>query len=285
MFLMRHFHKINSNRNDKYRSKLDKLLGITILNFKQYPEFDMTESIAKTKASLQKNPDYRKAMIGYMSGNCYYNSKLSHGEPLTDAEKNNTNLLDKLVLQTEPISKPLYLFHGFEPGIKYNDNQWQIGTNTTFNFHLSKTPAHWVASRFSNHFSWYLNTKQNISHQHCLIDEYFPWYLGEQQNDTFHQIPPCYNIGFYNAIKTIFLQKYLFCVYPEENKWSHLSTDVRCPPEFYDKASIQEKQVLLLNEEFEFLSHKNEEFKLMDVVYKFDFKLPFVRKFYVMERI
>lgn len=266
-----------------YRHMLDRLLKINITNFDKCPEFDLTESITATNISLEKNPKCYRPLIEYIAGNCQYNAKISHNEPISDTEQIKTNLLDELILATKPVAKPLYLFHGFEPGIKYDDHKWQIGSNIKFNFHLSKTPAIWVASRFTNHFNCYMNTN---SFQHLFIFnypyiEYPQWYIHEKTNTDHFS----YKLNFYDAFASIFIQKYLFCVYSEANRWHHVSTDIRCPAELLNIASYKKQQSLLANEEFEYLSHKNEEFKLVDIVYKFSFSLPLVRKFYVMERI
>ena len=163
------------------------------------------------------------------------------------------------------IIRPLYLFHGFEAGIKYNDDKWKINDVVTLNFHISKTPAFWIAQRFADHFSWYINAK--------LF------------NKSIVYMPKCYDIGFLNSFITIFMQKYLFCIYQEEDKWHHVSTDIRCPNDVYQLANSNVKTFLKMNEENEYLSHKDEKFKLIDVVYKFQFGLPFVNKFYIMKRI
>ncbi|XWV26233.1 putative orfan [Tupanvirus soda lake] len=247
-----------------YRALLEKFLLYDIKNINNVSVFDMSESVNVTDETLNKYPQYYSSFLGYTSGNCYYNGKLSVGDDLNAEEKNHTENINNLVLKTKPINKPLYLFHGFEPGIKYNDNEWTLGNIITFNFHLSKTPAFWVASRFSNHFGWYLDKiKRNV----------------------ITTIPKCYDIGYFNAIKTLFYEKYLFCVYNDSGKWHHISTDNRCPKDLLAGASEKTKQQLLLNEEFEYLSHTGEKFKLVDIVHKFNFGIPFVRKFYVMERV
>ncbi|XWV24985.1 putative ORFan [Tupanvirus deep ocean] len=247
-----------------YRTILENFLSFSIDCIYKNSVFDMTESVEKTDNALKEHPEYNSSFLGYTSGNCYYNGKLSVGDKLNTEEKTHTENINKLVMQTKPIDKPLYLFHGFEAGVKYDDTKWMIGDDITFNLHLSKTPAFWVASRFSNHFGWYLEKiKRNVM----------------------TTIPKCYDIGYFNAIKTLFYQKYLFCVYNESGKWHHISTDNRCPKDLMIKANEKTKRKLLLNEEFEYLSHTGEKFKLVDIVYKFNLFLPFVSKYYVMVRI
>lgn len=242
-----------------YRYILKKSISNNLQNFHDGKMFDMVESIEKTSRVLDKYPQYYKTLIGYISGNCYYNGKISNDIALSEEEDSTTKDLDRLVMMTEPISKPLYLFHGFEMGMNYNDKQWKIGESIVFNFHLSKTVAFWVAMRFSNHFYHYWDFKKR---------------------KLFDSIPACYNIGYWSAIRTIFIQKYLFCIYEEENKWKHISTDIRCPIDI-----LKISPSLIINEEFEYLSHKNEKFLLVDIVNKFSITLPFIKKFYIIKRI
>jgi len=242
---------------------LDKFLSFNFDNYADNKEFDMDESIKKTLDTTKKFPDLYGSLVSYISGNCYYNGKLSHQHELSDKEVGETKNLNDLISKTEPISKPLHLFHGFEVGIKYDDHKWKIGNKIIFNFHLSKTPAYWVASRFGDHFSWYIH---------------------KIKSGLFTSIPACYNIGYIAAIKTIFFQKYLFCIYKEINKWKHVSTDIRCPNDLLVIANTNARKILLMNEEFEYLSHTKEIFILADIVYKFSLVPPFVRKFYIMER-
>ena len=246
-----------------FRKLLDLFLSYNVSNFND-EIFDMTESIENTDQVLNNNNHYHKALTSYIAGDCYYNGKLSHNLQLTDEEQIAADNLDALVLQTKPLSKPINLFHGFEAGLRYGDDKWRIGDQISFPFHLSKTPAYWVAQRFTNHFSWYMESLQR---------------------DLVDYRPACYNIGYYEAAKTLFFRKYLFCIYEEADKWQHVSSDMRCPRDMLNRADASTKVSLMLNEEFEYLSHRGEKFILVDVIYKIKFTLPFVRKFYVVRRI
>lgn len=249
-----------------YRNILNTYLEYNIFNFgtNSVSTFNMSESTEKTNKTIEKYPIFCQTLRNYIVGNCYYNGKISHNLALTEEEKQETNNLDKLIMETEPITKPLYLFHGFEAGLKYNDNKWKIGEEMNFSFHLSKTPAFWIARGFSDHFSWY---------------------FGKKQFGNITNIPLCYDIGYISATKTLFMQKILFCIYEEPNKWKHVSTNIRCPKDMLKNLDNKSKLQFLLREEFEYLSHKNEKFVLVDVVYKYQFSLPFVYKFYIVKRI
>ncbi len=245
-----------------YRQILNIFLQLKLSDTGQVGSFDMKETIENTEQI--KNSDYHSSFINYVAGNCYYNGKLSNNEKLEPKEKICSDNIDNLAMSTATISKPLYLFHGFEPGINYNDGSWNINQEIIFGFHLSKTPAIWVAERFTNHFSWYIEKV---------------W------QKKIQSMPKCYDIGYFNACKTLFLQKYLFCIYDEPNKWHHISTDIRCPAEFLSNVDEHRKHRFLINEEFEYLTHKNEKFVLVDIVYKFGFWTPFLKKIYIMKRI
>jgi len=243
-----------------FRKLLDKYLSFNIFNFTDSQSFDMEESIEKTNKTLEKYPHYNRTLINYISGNCYYNGKISHNYEVNENDLKESSDLDDLILKTQPMSKSLHLFHGFEPGIRYDDNNWKMGHKIVIPFHLSKTPAFWVAERFTNHWNWLLEKKK----------------LG-----LFKSIPACYNMGLLNAFKTLFFRKYLFCIYDQsEGSWHHVSTDIRCPQDL-----LKYNKMLINNEEFEYLSHKNEKFVLVDIIYKYNFWFPFINKFYVLRRI
>lgn len=237
---------------NRYRKTLDHLLSSNDTD----PLFQAIDPVIKNTQCIDY-PALHKSFNQYVAGNCWYNGKLSYRMCLTNQEKQDSDNIDSLVQMTKPINGPLYLFHGFEPGSLYKDDEWQIGDKIIFPFHLSKTLAHWIAAKFTNHWQWYLN-QRNSSNPSTL--------------------PSCYCIGIWNAFKTLFIRKYLFCVYEGQSK--HISTDARCPRELVSKIPR-----LIMNEEFEFLSHKNESFELIDVVYKFRPILPFISKYYIIVRI
>jgi hypothetical protein len=233
-----------------YQAKLQEYLKLNLSTIKDYPEFNPCQNSADVE-SICQNTDMYHSMISYIAGNCYFNGKLSHNAKLIDNELKMTNDLDCIVSKLKPIPYPLYLFHGFEPGINYGDHNWTIGKVIKFPFHLSKTPAIWIADRFTNHYSW------------------------KKKNDP--TIPECYNISLISRLKTLFHRKYLFCIYPE-NQFSHITTDIRCPPDL-----IKINPSLIMNEEFEYLSNSGETFKLIDIYSR---RTGLIWKtFYIMERI
>lgn len=240
-----------------YRILLNQKLSLTIKNV-DLKDFDMREVICKTDRVLSAFPKYNSVLLGYQTGFCYYNGKISHRIELTKTEQRLTDELDELIRKIEPMNRPLYLFHGFEAGLYYGDSKWKLGDEIEFNFHLSKTPAIWVASRFTNHFGWYLGQNNKIN------------------KDT---LPECYKLTFFAAFLTLFYQKYLFCIY-DEVYGSHAASEIRAPAKL-----LKTMPRLIEREEFEYLSHRNEKFLLCDVVYKFSFRPPFIRKFYIMKRI
>lgn len=217
------------------------------------------KSVENTSSTLDNNPHLYRSMVTYNSGCCYYNGKISHGQQLSDDDKTETENIDKLSSLIAPLRQPLYLFHGFEPGLKYNDDEWVIGERVKIPFHLSKTPVYYVAKGFSMHFYWYVNNllKKKI-------------------------YPDCYYISFWSALRTVFMRKYLFCYYDVNSNVSHISTDIRCPVDLFGFDDIH---AMFQNEEFEYLTKKNEEFVLEDIVYKYSFMPPFINKFYIMRSI
>jgi hypothetical protein len=201
-----------------YKNLLNEALSYNIKNYKENDCFDMNESINNTNEASKENISLYNSLVHYISGYCNYNMKLSNGVKLDIAEQQDTDNIDILVNKTKPINKPLYLFHGFEFGTNYQDHKWVIGQNLEFNFHLSKTPAYWIAKNFTNHFNCHINSRI-----------YY------------------FNVSFYESFKSIFIRKYLFCIYEELGKWKHVSTDIRCP-----KSLLEKNPKLILNEEFEY---------------------------------
>lgn len=116
----------------------------------------IADPIDKTRAALLLHPKLDKPLSRYVVGNCKFNSKLSHGEPLNQEEQSHTEALDKLISSTEAIGEPLHLFHGPEPWLDYQEHNWKVGQRIKFGFHLSKTLAPWVAWKFANLAPWSL---------------------------------------------------------------------------------------------------------------------------------
>jgi hypothetical protein len=251
----------------QWRNLLDKQLTYTWNNYKQNPMFDITETVNKTYAASDKNSSLGlyNDLIRYNSGFCDFNQRLSHGLKLSEDDTQYSKNIDKLVELTEPTEKNLYLFHGFEFGMKYGENKWKPGDKVRFDFHLSKTPGYFIAMSFTNHFMLFFGTifhpfntknKNVFSRAYDLLVEK--------------------NLNLFQIISTIFFRKYLFCIYDKPSK--HISTDIRAPHEI-----VQNKPSVIYNEEFEYLSHKGEEFVFLGVKYKF--RLFYVEKFYVMHKI
>lgn len=134
-----------------YKEKFWTQVSYTIKTCYQSDLFDL-QNVRDNTESIS-NPEYQTSLIKYISGNCFYNGLLSRNQKLTDIDQKNSDNIDKLTKATPFIKHSLSLFHGFEPGILYNDNTWRKNQVITFPFHLSKTPAYFVAHRFSNHWT------------------------------------------------------------------------------------------------------------------------------------
>lgn len=78
-------------------------------------------NLLKILRVIDTHPEYAKSFLNYTTGNCYYNGKISNGALLGEFENQETGNLDNLVFKTKLVGTSLYLFHGFEAGIKYND--------------------------------------------------------------------------------------------------------------------------------------------------------------------
>ena len=246
---------------------VNKTKGTLPIEFDMNPQYEKTDNAAKT---LPNGSSCVSSMFQYMAGNCFYNGKLSCRVPLFKEEEENTKNIDALsnvVKLITPKKETFHLFHGFEPGLKYGEANWDKGDIITFNFHLSKTPAIWVAQNFSDHWSWYMEKIHPDIFGHILMEG----------------IVGCYNIGYWNAFKTKFIQKFLFCIYPSNTNYGFLSSDHRSPEVLMKKHPEMEN--LILKEEFEYLSGKDESFRLIDIVDKYSWYPPFIRRFYIMEFI
>lgn len=233
-------------QHNMYQKLLSEQLSYNLLNYQECDMFDISESTNDTNTILDifGSPH---CLTNYIAGNCYFNGKLSHHMTLTTKDQTEINNLDNLIHRTKPIYKKLTLFHGFEIGINYDDKNWKLNKVINFNFFLSKTPAFWVAKRFTNHFFCWLNLKTKIGSD---------------------DLPKCYYINWFDALKTLFVRKYLFCIY--DGSFKHVSSDMKYPKNL---------------EEFVYLSHRNEKFILVDIVYKYNFWFPFINKFYILVRM
>jgi hypothetical protein len=252
----------------KYLYILNQFIALTLIDFvterfesHTFRAWDETKK--QTNSVTDQRPELYSPIFQYMCGNCYFNSKLSHGLSLSENDKKFSDGIDEAVSLTAGVDGPLYLFHGFEPGLNYGEDSWLVGSKIQLGFHLSKTAAFWVAERFSSHWNWYF---EKLAPNPIT---------GKPDMDT---MPHTYNIGYWKAFKSIFVQKYLFCVYPEGKKSHHLSLDTRVPDFILDI-----KPEMIVKEEFEFLGSKNEQFKLVGIKNKYSLTTPFIKRFYVLE--
>lgn len=85
----------------------------------QIPIIKEMEKKTSAMLELDKENEISSALRKFTGGNCWFNSKLSHGLKIEDYEQNILNQLDKGVSLVNPLSEPVSLFHGFEKYTNY----------------------------------------------------------------------------------------------------------------------------------------------------------------------
>lgn len=110
----------------------------------------MKEVIEKSKKTLESNKDKYHNLTQYVSGYCWFNSKLSNNIKINVLEQNIINSINKLVNKVEPMSTELILFHGFEKYTNYGDSDiFNIGDLINLPGFLSKTISLKIAYNFA----------------------------------------------------------------------------------------------------------------------------------------
>lgn len=94
---------------------------------------------------LDDEHDIACALTKFTGGNCWFNSKLSHGLPIEQNEQFILDQINRGVSLVEPLSEPVSLFHGFE---KYTDYKI-IEKNIYVPGIVSKTLSLNIAKRFA----------------------------------------------------------------------------------------------------------------------------------------
>lgn len=112
--------------------------------------FNMSEVRDKTEFALQNKPKKYSDIVSYVSGNAWLNSKISKGDKLSDIDNEIYKSINDTVKETQPLSYPITLFHGFERFTMYNEHIWKLRHTIYFPWFLSKTPSFDVALRFAS---------------------------------------------------------------------------------------------------------------------------------------
>lgn len=111
----------------------------------QIPIIKEIEDKTSRMLDLDKENNIAYAITKFISGNCWFNSKLSHGLKIEDCEQNILDQIDNGVSLVEPLSISVALFHGFEKYINYK----KIGNNINIPGIVSKTLSLNIAKRFA----------------------------------------------------------------------------------------------------------------------------------------
>jgi hypothetical protein len=148
---------------------------------------------------LDKENNIANAIINFTGGNCWFNTKLSHGFKIEQHEQDILDKMNRGVSLVEPLSEPISLFHGFE---KYT-NYKIIGNQLNVPGIVSKTLSLNVANRFASGINYFrpqfliIHYKEGSRHIKQSIrpfDEEFEFL--SHSNETFKIIRICkYFVG------------------------------------------------------------------------------------------
>ena len=157
----------------------------------QNPKLDLEEARENTRI-IENNMQYEhiyKNLVYYNAGNSWVNEKISDNklDQLNQTDKDILSSIRKALEIIKPISYKVNLFHGFEYIVNYNDSSWKINESIKFNFPLSKTPSHEIASTFASdygyinhkilgrHFQKFLFVKYPNNTKHICLDVRMPY--------------------------------------------------------------------------------------------------------------
>jgi len=127
--------EINANKNmNKYCEILHKNLIIkeVEINTNKMLEFDKENKIGSS-------------IIKFVSGNCWFNTKLSHGHKIEEHEEKIINGINEGVKLVKQLTQPVSLFHGFEKYVNYK----KINDTISVPGIVAKTLSINVAKRFA----------------------------------------------------------------------------------------------------------------------------------------
>lgn len=111
----------------------------------------MKEIIEKTSKISGTNNDIYSNLTKYVSGNCWFNIKLSNNITLDENDQKILDSINTAVNLVEPLSYPITLFHGFEKYTKYGEyfGEYFVGDIINIPGILSKSLSFNVANVFA----------------------------------------------------------------------------------------------------------------------------------------